>query len=95
MAALRHQDVEARLGAIEELSKAFNDNLGYFAEAPPPSARRACAAGKRRWRRPAAAGSTCRAGRGGGVSYAAWRSAVSTYCTPCGVICRPERVWRA
>ncbi|MHB8878039.1 MAG: HEAT repeat domain-containing protein, partial [Myxococcaceae bacterium] len=33
VAALRHQDVEARLGAIEELSKAFNDNLGYFAEA--------------------------------------------------------------
>ncbi|HZH02174.1 MAG TPA: HEAT repeat domain-containing protein [Myxococcaceae bacterium] len=33
--ALAHPELEVRLGAIEELSKALNDHLGYFADAPP------------------------------------------------------------
>ncbi len=32
--ALRHADVDVRLSAIEELSRAMNDNFGYFADAP-------------------------------------------------------------
>ncbi|MBX5484640.1 MAG: FrgA protein, partial [Myxococcaceae bacterium] len=35
VAALRHPDLEVRLSAIEELSKAINDNYGYFADAHP------------------------------------------------------------
>ncbi|HZA14123.1 MAG TPA: FrgA protein, partial [Myxococcaceae bacterium] len=35
VAALRHPELEVRLAAIEELSKALSDTLGYFADAPP------------------------------------------------------------
>jgi HEAT repeat protein len=34
VAALRARDFDVRLSAIEELSKALNNNLGYFADAP-------------------------------------------------------------
>jgi HEAT repeat protein len=34
VSALRDGDVDIRLSAIEELSKAVNNNLGYFADAP-------------------------------------------------------------
>jgi HEAT repeat protein len=34
VAALSSKDAQSRFSAIQELSKAFNDNLGYFAEAP-------------------------------------------------------------
>ncbi len=34
ISALRHADLDVRLSAIEELSRAMNDNLGYFADAP-------------------------------------------------------------
>jgi hypothetical protein len=33
--ALRHKDFDLRLCAIQELAQAFDDNLGYFADAPP------------------------------------------------------------
>ncbi|MFZ5467798.1 MAG: FrgA protein [Myxococcota bacterium] len=36
VAALRHKELDIRLSAIEELSKVFNDNLGYFADGPAP-----------------------------------------------------------
>jgi hypothetical protein len=35
MAGLRNKEVDVRLAAIEELSSAFNDTLGYYADAPP------------------------------------------------------------
>jgi HEAT repeat protein len=35
VAALRHDDLDVRTSSIEELSKAVNDNLGYFPEADP------------------------------------------------------------
>lgn len=34
VAALRHKDLDLRLSAIQELAKAFNDGLGYFAYGP-------------------------------------------------------------
>jgi len=34
VAALSSKDAPSRFSAIQELSKAFNDNLGYFADAP-------------------------------------------------------------
>lgn len=34
LAALLHSDLDVRLSAIEELARAFNDNLGYFADGP-------------------------------------------------------------
>jgi HEAT repeat protein len=34
VAALRSEDAQLRFSAIQELSKAFNDALGYFADAP-------------------------------------------------------------
>src|SRR5439155_11710 len=36
VAGLKHRDLDVRQSAIEELSKAFNDNFGYFADAPSP-----------------------------------------------------------
>jgi HEAT repeat protein len=45
VAALRHRDVEARMNAIDELAKAFNDNLGYVAEAAAADREQ----GVRRW----------------------------------------------
>lgn len=35
VAALRHEDLDLRLSAIEELSRAYDDSLGYVADAPP------------------------------------------------------------
>lgn len=35
VAALRHPELDLRLAAIEELSRAFHDNLGFFADGPP------------------------------------------------------------
>ncbi|MCP3162780.1 FrgA protein [Myxococcus sp. QH3KD-4-1] len=43
--ALRHRELDVRLAAIEELSRALNDTLGYYADAP--EAEREVAA--RRW----------------------------------------------
>ncbi|WP_224361198.1 GspE/PulE/PilB domain-containing protein [Hyalangium versicolor] len=34
VAALRHKELDVRLAAIEELSRALNDTLGYYADAP-------------------------------------------------------------
>ncbi|MFY1826655.1 FrgA protein [Myxococcus fulvus] len=34
IAALRHRELDVRLAAIEELSRALNDTLGYYADAP-------------------------------------------------------------
>uniref|UniRef100_UPI001CDABB3A HEAT repeat domain-containing protein n=1 Tax=Stigmatella hybrida TaxID=394097 RepID=UPI001CDABB3A len=34
VAALRHRELDVRLAAIEELSRALNDTLGYYADAP-------------------------------------------------------------
>lgn len=34
VAALRHKELDVRLSAIEELSRALNDTLGYYADAP-------------------------------------------------------------
>jgi hypothetical protein len=44
--ALESEDFELRLAAIEELSRAFTENLGYFADSPEQE--RAQAVG--RWR---------------------------------------------
>jgi HEAT repeat protein len=35
VAALRHEDLDIRLSAIDELARAVNDNLGYYADADP------------------------------------------------------------
>ncbi len=35
VAGLHHKELDIRLACIEELSAATNDNLGYFADAPP------------------------------------------------------------
>jgi len=43
--ALRHPELEARLSAIEELSRGLNDTLGYYADAPEPEREAAV----RRW----------------------------------------------
>jgi HEAT repeat protein len=45
VAALRHPQVETREAAIEELSKSFNERLGYLAEGSPAERE----AGVRRW----------------------------------------------
>lgn len=34
VAALRHRELDVRLASIEELSRALNDTLGYYADAP-------------------------------------------------------------
>ena len=34
VSALRHRELDVRLAAIEELSRALNDTLGYYADAP-------------------------------------------------------------
>jgi HEAT repeat protein len=34
VAALRHKELDVRLVAIEELGRALNDTLGYYADAP-------------------------------------------------------------
>lgn len=34
--ALRHKDLEVRLAALEELTRAFNDSMGFFADATEP-----------------------------------------------------------
>ncbi len=34
LAGLRHRDLDVRMSAIDELSRAFNDHLGYHADAP-------------------------------------------------------------
>ncbi|HVE85873.1 MAG TPA: FrgA protein [Myxococcales bacterium] len=36
VAALRHPELEIRISAIEELSRAFNDNLGFSPDGAPP-----------------------------------------------------------
>ena len=43
--ALRHKELEVRLAAIEELSRALNDTLGYYADAAEPEREAAV----RRW----------------------------------------------
>jgi HEAT repeat protein len=50
-AALESQDFDLRLAAIEELSRAFQDNLGYFADSPDDERAPAAA----RWRQALAA----------------------------------------
>ena len=45
VAGLRSSDVDIRLGSIEELSRAFSDNLGYYVDAKPAELEAAA----RRW----------------------------------------------
>jgi HEAT repeat protein len=45
VAALRHRELDVRLASIEELSRALNDTLGYYADAPEAEREQAV----RRW----------------------------------------------
>ena len=50
VAALRHPELDMRLAAIEELARALNNTLGYYADAPEPEREAAV----RRWEAAAA-----------------------------------------